>query len=211
MKDEDKNNQKQDKTAPTPEGVGAPTFLPEEEDVGEVLEFEFNEDGEEDLKKTLKKLRNDLKDCKKEKQEYLDGWQRSRADFTNFKQEEGKRLEEMARYSKEKIIEELIPVLDSFDMAFSNKEAWEKVDQNWRVGVEYIYNQLISVLEKNGIKQINEVGIEFDPKIHHSTEIIKAEKESDDHKVVEIIQKGFIMGNKVLRPANVKVYKYTIN
>jgi len=60
-------------------------------DDSEVLEFEFNEDGEEDLKKTLKKLRADLKVCKTEKDEYLNGWQKERADFANYKKEEDDR------------------------------------------------------------------------------------------------------------------------
>ena len=61
---------------------------PQPENESEVLEFEFNEDGEEDLKRTLKKLRSDLKQAKKEKEEYLTGWQKEGADFANYKKEE---------------------------------------------------------------------------------------------------------------------------
>jgi molecular chaperone GrpE (heat shock protein) len=109
------------------------------EDESEVLEFEFNEDGEEDLKKTLKKLRADLKTCKAEKEEYLTGWQKERADFSNYRKQEEDRKSNFSEAVRERILTRFLSVLDSFNMAFANKSAWEKVDENWRKGVEYIY------------------------------------------------------------------------
>ena len=76
--------EKKEKEAPTPEGIGVPTSESVENDDEEIVEFEFNDDGEEDLKKTLKKLRADLKQANKEKEEYLLGWQKERADFANY-------------------------------------------------------------------------------------------------------------------------------
>ena len=91
----------------------------------DIVEFVYNEDGEEDLKATLKKLRKDVKDARKEKSEYLDGWQRAKADYQNYKNAEGERLLSYATNAKERLVESLLPALDSFDMAMSNKESWE--------------------------------------------------------------------------------------
>ncbi|MFA6586197.1 MAG: nucleotide exchange factor GrpE [Candidatus Paceibacterota bacterium] len=180
-------------------------------DESEVLEFEFNEDGEEDLKKTIKKLRADLKACKLEKEEYLTGWQKERADFINYKKQEEDRKINFSESVRERILTRFLSVLDSFNMAFSNKEAWEKVDENWRKGVEYIHAQLNTVFEEYDVKEIGEVGENFDPNIHQSIEMTKTNKKEDNHKISEVIQKGYKLGDRVIRAARVNVFEYDEN
>ena len=183
--------------------------IPEKtEDDSEVLEFEFNEDGEEDLKKTVKKLRADLKECKAEKAEYLTGWQKERADFANYKKQEDDRKANFSEAMRERILTRFLTVMDSFNMAFQNREAWEKVDENWRKGVEYIYAQLNTVFEEYGVKGVGEVGESFDHNIHHSIEMVPTDKKEQDHKVSEVIQKGYKLGERVIRPARVNVFEY---
>ncbi|MFA6324675.1 MAG: nucleotide exchange factor GrpE [Candidatus Paceibacterota bacterium] len=183
----------------------------EDSDESEVVEFEFNEDGEEDFKKTLKKLRADLVACKKEKTEYLDGWQKERADFINYKKQEEDRKSNFSEAMRERIIMRFLTVLDSFDMAFANREAWEKVDESWRKGVEYIYSQMNTIFEEFGVKSIGSVGENFDPSIHQSIEVMHAEKKEDDHKVAEVTQKGYKLGDRVIRPARVNIFEYNEN
>ena len=174
----------------------------------EVVEFEFNEDGEEDLKKTLKKLREDLKVCKKEKEEYLTGWQKERAEFANYRKEEEDRKSMFSESVRERILMRFLTVMDSFNMAFSNKEAWEKVDENWRRGVEYIYGQMNTVFEEYGVKPLGVLGETFDPNIHQSIEMTSTDKKDLDHKVSNVIQKGYKLGERVIRAARVNVYGY---
>lgn len=174
----------------------------------EVLEFEFNEDGEEDLKKTLKKLRADLKQEKTEKEEYLTGWQKERADFANYKKQEDDRKTMLSEAIRERILTRFLSVVDSFNMAFANKESWEKVDENWRKGVEYISAQMNTIFEEYEVKAIGEVGEGFDPNIHQSIDMVETDKKEMDHKVAEVIQKGYKLGDRVLRPARVNVYEY---
>lgn len=181
--------------------------IPEEAE-DDILEFEFNDDGEEDLKKTLKKLRNDLKQAKKEKEEYLTGWQKERADFANYKKEENDRLERRKETIREQILESFLALADSFSMAFANKNAWEKVDPAWRVGVEYIYNQMNSIFEEYGVKSLGSVGDIFDPNLHESVELVSTDVPEKDHKIESIIQIGYKMKDKILRPAKVKVYEF---
>ena len=179
-----------------------------ESDTSEVLEFEFNEDGEEDLKKTLKKLKNDIKELKKQKEEYLTGWQKERADFANYRKQEEDRKSMFSEAVRERILTRFLTVIDSFNMAFANKEAWNKVDENWRKGVEYIYSQMNTVFEEYGVKPVGEVGEGFDPNIHESIEMVPTDKKENDHKVSDVVQKGYKLGDRVLRPARVNVFEY---
>ncbi len=176
-------------------------------DVDEVEEFVFDEDGEEDLRATLKKLRKDLKQSQKEKLEYLTNWQRERADFQNFKKDELERGKRMVEITREKFIEDLLPVLDSYDMAFANKEAWEKVDKNWRMGVEYIHQQLLRTLADQGVSEIApNIGDSFDLNMHQSIDTIPTDDESMDHTVANVLQKGYKSKDRIIRPARVNVF-----
>src|SRR3989338_7944063 len=174
----------------------------------EVVEFEFNDDGEEDLKKTLKKLRADLKACQKEKEEYLLGWQKERADFANYRKQQDDRKAMFSESMRERILGRFLTVMDSFSMAFADKEAWGKVEENWRKGVEYIYSQMNTIFEEYGVKAIGETGETFDPVIHQPVEMMPTDKKEEDHKVATVIQKGYKLGERVLRPARVNVYEY---
>ena len=71
---------------------------------------------------------------------------------------------------RERILTRFLTVLDSFNMAFANKDTWEKVDENWRKGIEYIYAQLNNIFEEYGVKEIGKEGENFDPNIHQSIE-----------------------------------------
>ena len=166
---------------------------------------EVNEEGEVDARTTIKKLREKLKKAETEKQEYLDLSQRTRADYANFKKEvESNRVTDR-KFATKRFIEELLPVLDSYDMAQANIEAWEAVDKNWRVGIEYIFAQFRTVLEGEGVTQFGKVGDTFDPELHESMEQVHVESESDNDKIVKILQNGYKMNDQILRPARVHV------
>jgi len=186
-----------------------PVIIPEDtSDEEDVIEFVYNADGEEDLKATLKKLRKDLKQAQQEKQEYLTSWQRERADFMNYRKTEIEHNKKIEMMAKEHFAEELLPVLDAYDMAFANKEAWEKVDKNWRMGVEYIHQQLLKVLGENGIEEIAvNVGDEVDPNLHEAMSTVPAENPAQENTIAQVIQKGYKNGDKVFRPARVTVFE----
>lgn len=180
----------------------------DESDDSDVVEFEYNEDGEEDLKKTLKKLRNDLKQARKEKEEYLTGWQKERADFANYKKQEEDRKAMFSESMRERILSRFLSVMDSFNMAFANREAWEKVDANWRKGVEYIHSQMNTVFEEYGVFEIGKVGEVFDPNIHESLEMVDTNEKDKNHTISNVIQRGYKIGDRVLRPARVNVFEF---
>ncbi len=159
-------------------------------------------------KDVVKKLRDENKKLRAEKEEYLTGWQRAKADYVNLQKDEEQKRKEMRTYITTGLIEDLLPVLDSFDMAMGNKEAWEKVDANWRNGIEYIRAQFARVLEDNNVTAINETGVPFDHNIHEGIETLPTDDESKDHTIASIVQSGYKIGEKVIRPARVKVYEY---
>ena len=193
----------------TPVG-GIPVNAPEEK--LDDVEFEsYNEDSPNGLSASpenkIRKLQEKLKQLEKEKQEYLDGWQRAKADFVNYKKREEEGKDEFTKFAREAIISELLPVLESFDMAFSNKEAWQKVDPSWRVGVEYIHTQLATILKDNGLSEIDPSGTQFNPNEHTAIDSVKTSDPTLDHKVALVVQKGYRLSGKMLRSPKVRVYE----
>lgn len=171
--------------------------------VDEVSFEEVNEEGEVDARTTIKKLREKIKKLEGEKQEYLDLSQRTRADYANFKKEVDANRVADRKFATKRFITDLLPVLDSYDMAQGNKESWEAVDKNWRMGIEYIFAQLRTVLEGEGVTQFGKVGDTFDPHLHESMEQVAVENESDNDKIMKILQNGYKMNDMILRPARV--------
>lgn len=160
---------------------------------------------EENALEAVKKLRERLKACEKDKQEYLIGWQRAKADMVNARKREENDRKDFIKFANEKLIEDILPVLDSFGMAMGNKEAWEKVDKNWRTGVEYIYGQLVKALTDNGLVEINPLGQPYDHNFHEAVSHEAVSEAGKDNMVIEVLQKGYTLNGKVLKAAKVKV------
>lgn len=153
----------------------------------------------------VKKLRERLKAAETEKQEYLTGWQRAKADFVNAKKLEASEREEFMKFAKEKMLKDFFLVADSFEMAFGHKESWEKVDKGWRAGVESIYAQLGKAFERQGLTTIGAVGEKFDPRFHTSVGLVETEDKNEDDMVADVMQKGYVLNEKVIRPAQVRI------
>jgi len=160
---------------------------------------------EENAVDAIKKLREKLKLCQADKQEYLTGWQRAKADLVNARKRDEEERRDFAKYANENLINDIVPVLDSFGMAMGNKEAWEKADKNWRIGVEYIYSQLVKALTDNGLVEIDPLGQKYDHNFHEAASYEPVDEESKDQVVIQVIQKGYSLNGKILKAAKVKV------
>ncbi len=177
--------------------------------IDDITFVESTEDGEELSKKDItKKLREEIKKLQKEKEEYLTGWQRAKADYVNLQKELELAKVNISVLAKEKMVEKLLPALDSFEMAFANKEHWEKIDKDWQDGITSIYQQLISGLALSGIEKIDKDNISFDPNIHQSISIVETDDKTKDHTIEKILQVGYKMGDRVIRPAKVIIYEF---
>ncbi len=151
------------------------------------------------------KLKVRIKELEKKNHELLDGWQRDKADFINTRKRDEESKKEFLKFAKADIISEVIPVLDSFDGAFKNKEAWEKIDKNWRQGMEYIHTQLSGILSSHGLKVINPVGQEYNPARDEAVETVKIDSKEFDGRILEVMQVGYELNGKEIRPPKVKV------
>lgn len=167
---------------------------------------EVNEEGEVNVRDTVKKLRAKIKELEQESKSNLDGWTRAKADYANFKREVDARRSDDIVYANKRLIEDLLPTLDAYTMAQSNKEAWEKVDANWRVGIEYIFTQLMSTLEKEGLTAFGAIGDTFDPMMYESVEMVPEADAAKKDTVALVLARGYKLGTNLIRPAKVKVY-----
>ncbi len=143
-----------------------------------------------------------LAECEKQRDEYLAGWQRARADFINYKKEENKRFEDLIRFSNEDLLEDLIGVLDSFDLGLAALEKAGPVEK----GVYMIHSKLDDVMKQRGLERLGvKVGDKFNPFL--SEAIVEMDSEQPAGTILEIIESGYKLHDKVLRPARVKVSK----
>lgn len=164
--------------------------------------------GEEMAKDAIKKLRGKLKEAEEKAQEYLTGWQRERADLVNARKRDEEEKKNFVKFANEGLITEILPALDSFDMAMANKESWEAVPVEWRKGMEYIHSQLLSALESQGVKRIYPLHGEFNPSEHDAIGTVEVSDEAQNNKVMEVIQPGYSYHGKQIRTAKVKVGEY---
>ncbi len=192
-------NQDSDKIGDVPE-------IPEDD--GQADDDFTLEKEDEQPKDTIKRLRENLKECTAKKQEYLSGWQRAKADLVNAKKEFDRERERIKQRGKEAVINDLLPALDSFAMAMADTDTWESVDEEWRTGVEQIHNQLLTALEKNDVSQIKPgEGDDFDPQLHSSVDTEPASDKQEDNTIARCEQTGYRIDDRIIRSAQVVVYQ----
>jgi molecular chaperone GrpE len=171
----------------------------EQEDIDFEPEDELGSAGA--AKAKMQKLRDELEKAKAERQEYLDGWQRSKADAINARQEILKQAERTGSRAAESLIEDLIPALDGFDLA-AGSPAWETVAPEWRSGVDQIRNQILEVLTRHGVERFGKIGEPIDHRIHETMQEVD-DMPGDSGTIVRILRYGYKKGDRVLRPAQV--------
>lgn len=153
-----------------------------------------SEDSDEPDKK-VKKVKHQLKHCEQERGEYLAGWQRAKADYINLEKRIEQEKAEWIKFANSRLICELLLILDCFESALKHKE-----DE----GVRHLYNKLKTILKNEGLEEIKSLNEKFNPELHEVVENEKGEKEG---VIIEEIQKGYKLHNKVIRPSKVKIGK----
>jgi molecular chaperone GrpE len=171
------------------------------EEGGEAPDLDI-EDEETLSAESMKKLREKLRACEKEKQEHLDGWQRSRADFLNYKRRTEEETKRAAEIASARFVETLLPLLDSFALA-TQGTAWNDADPKFKSGFEMIQNQFTSILKDLKVERFEPTGEAFDPRYHEA--ISERADEGKSGMVVETIQPGYKIGDTILRAARVIV------
>lgn len=151
------------------------------------------------------KLKDNLKNKDKEIKEFRDKYLRALADMDNYRKRMDKELDSFRRYAHVEFFNKIIPVLDSFDRAMDG-EILENDHEKYAQGVEMIYRQLRDALRSMGLEEFSSLGERFDPARHEAVATV-VNNEKPDNTVVEEISKGYIVQERVIKPAKVLVSK----
>lgn len=150
----------------------------------------------------IKKIKEEFEKCRNERDEYLDGWKRAKADYQNYKKDESERFSSWAKLSSESLIKDILLVLDSLSVGISilgDKNTEKK-------GMSLIKTQMEDVLGRYGLKKIPvKIGDEFNPAFHEA--IGEIESDFPEGKIAEVMDVGYGLSEKVIRPVKIKVSK----
>lgn len=148
-------------------------------------------------------LQKELSETQTKANEYLDGWQRSRAEFMNYKKRLEREQNETYQRAAGNIIKRYLDVLDDLDMALRNRPS-QGDGPVWADGIELIYRKLLNILENEGVTRMKVEGEPFDPNYHEAISLEPSSTVPSGH-VTEVLKQGYLMGDRVLRPALVRV------
>lgn len=148
-------------------------------------------------------LQAELEKTRQQSQEYFDGWQRERADFSNYKRRVDREQEQLKQMLSAGVIKKFLVVLDDLERAMKNRPA-DGEGAAWAGGVELINRKLQNILDAEGVQRIPAETQTFDPNFH---EAISHEDNPDfqSGEIIEVVQQGYLIGDRVLRPALVRV------
>ncbi|HHY90857.1 MAG TPA: nucleotide exchange factor GrpE [Clostridiales bacterium] len=166
----------------------------------EATQEELRESQEE---KSLDDYKEMIEKLQQEKEELHNQYLRLAADFQNYKRRNEKEKNDIYEFANEKLILELLPIIDNFERALQSVKESEE-NKKFVEGVEMIFKQLLAVLNKNGVQEIDAMGKAFDPNYHHAV----MQEENPDYEsntIIEVLQKGYTFREKVIRPSMVKV------
>jgi molecular chaperone GrpE len=207
VKEEEKQSKNEDPLSEE-SSDGESTILEDEasqvDDAQADIVGEDSKDGEEADEEPLS-IEERLEAVQAQADEYLDGWQRARAEFVNYK----KRVDRDRKDSRARIAAELLTryldVLDDLDRTLT--EMPEEIGAtSWSQGLQMVYQKMQLILESEGVQTIEALGESFDPNFHEAIAFEESE-EHEEGQVVAVVQKGYLLGERVLRPAMVRVAK----
>jgi len=180
---------------------------PEKKIAGETPGKEIKEELEaEELEEEIELLRKELENYKKIEEEYLDRIKRLQADYDNYRKRTLKEhLEHIKRANKD-LIEKLLPIIDNFEMALETGRKLKKEEDDFFKGIKMIYENLIELLKKENVRIIDPKGEEFNPEICEAA-ATEAVKDVDEGTIIDVIRKGYMIDDFLIRPAVVRVCK----
>ena len=157
---------------------------------------------DEALPDDVARLKELLEDERAKAQTYMQNWQRAAADFQNFKRRVEDERSEVARFASAALIINLLPLIDDLDRALRNIDA-HLAGLTWVDGIRLIHRKFQAVLEMTGVEEIQADDQTFDPSLHEAV----SQGPGEENKVIAVVQKGYKLGDRVVRPAMVVVGK----
>jgi len=150
-------------------------------------------------------LKTQLEEAQAKADEYLDGWQRARAEFANYKKRVDRDQTLVYQNATGNVIRRFLEILDDLERALKNRPTTGK-GAEWADGIELIYRKFIAALEAEGVKVMDAQGQPFDPNYHEAISHEDCDT-VESGKIIEVVKQGYMMGDHVLRPATVRVAK----
>jgi molecular chaperone GrpE len=151
----------------------------------------------------FEQLKESLDENRAKAQEYLDGWQRSRAEFANYKKRILREREQVHQVMKGKVIRDYLEILDDLERALKDRPTDEE-GSAWAEGIELIYQKLKAKLEAEDVRPMDPEGEQFDPNLHEAL-MMEETDEYESGQVIDVVEQGYWIGDRVLRPAKVRV------
>ncbi len=201
-----KNKQEQNETEEK-QTIEVNTSHQKENQAGGNHETPVQEDpaDEANLASQIESLKTELEAFEAKADEYLEGWQRARADFANYKKRINRERQRIRQDAIGEVTKRYLPVLDDLERALKNRpEQGEGAE--WAEGIELVYRKMLSILESDGIVPMEAEGDTFNPNLHEAIDQAESEEHQSD-EIIEVIQKGYMIDDRVLRPAMVRVAK----
>jgi len=174
------------------------------ETFGEELQLHLEEDKREKFKE-IEELRRKLEEKEKEVKEYYDRLLRVAADFDNYKKRAAKEKEEWTKFANEDLIKGILPFIDNLERAINHSERAEDF-QSLVEGIKLTVQQLLNTLNRFGVSLIESLGKPFNPAVHQAMLLVETDQH-EPNQVVEEFQKGYLLNERLLRPATVSVSK----
>ena len=183
-----------------------------EEIIGKVDQNEKEEDSKisqqaenaiEDEIDEIELLQAEIDKLRQQSQEYLDGWQRERAEFANYKKRKEKESQLLQNNISGNIIRKYLDIVDDLERALQNQPE-EGEGASWAKGIELIYRKFLSALEAEGVVPMKVKGQQFDPNLHEAISL-EPNEEYESGQIIEVLRNGYLIGDRVIRPASVRI------
>ena len=179
----------------------------------DIVEFdaEFDvvseEDAEGGCKKKLADMRASLKECRKEREDNLAGWQRAKADIVNMRRMAEEDIAAGSARGKADLLRALLPGLDSFEHARTT-DAWHALPEEWQSGMERVFAQLEKGFSEQDVERFGAVDEAFDPQMHECMSMLPCTEKEKDNTIAQVLQQGYRIQTTIVRPAKVVVFAY---
>jgi molecular chaperone GrpE len=169
-----------------------------------------SDEKEKNIDTEIESLEAPLNELEKSKQEAADNYDkflRASAELENYKKRAVKELADAINYGNEKIIKDILPIMDSLERALDHAAANSEDFDTYLEGLKLIYEKLLKTLEKHGVEKIDAVGMDFDPNFHEAMLQVESE-DYEDNKIVEEFEGGYLLNGRLLRPVKAAVSKH---
>jgi len=174
------------------------------ENIGEELHLNLKEEKKE-REKEIEELKKKMEEKEKELREHHDRLLRVAADFDNYKKRAAREKEEWVKFANEDLIKSILPFVDNLERAVNHSEKTEDI-QSLVEGIKLTVQQLLQTLNRFGVSPIESLGKPFDPAMHEAMLVVETDQH-EPNRVVEEFQKGYLLNDRLLRPATVSVSK----